>query len=113
MRIFDNGNTDSVENNIGTVYYTKIDKATQGKEIVMEVRGTKRKIGDVTRTKNGKYQCQQCDYEASNSGHLRTHVESKHEGVRYPCDQCDYKATTEQSLNFKHNHRDFIHFSEF
>ena len=64
----------------------------------MGVRGTKRKISDVSNKKDGKYQCQQCDYENSRSDNLRRHVETKHEGVRYPCDQCDYKATREDKL---------------
>ena len=53
-----------------------------------------------------KYQCQECDYMASKSWNLRTHVEAKHEGVRYPCDQCEYKATTAGSLK---THSDSIH----
>ena len=32
---------------------------------------------------NGKYACDQCDYQAIRLGHLKTHIESKHEGVRY------------------------------
>ena len=53
----------------------------------------KRKRNDISRNSQGKYQCQQCDYEANYSGNLRTHVEVKHEGVRYPCSHCKYKAT--------------------
>ena len=53
-----------------------------------------------------KYQCQECDYMASKSWNLRTHVEAKHEGVRYPCDQCEYKATTEATLKI---HKKYKH----
>ena len=51
----------------------------------------------MSKTKNSKYQCPHCDYDASLSSDLRRHVESKHEGVRYRCDQCDYKATIEKT----------------
>ena len=66
----------------------------------------KRKRNDISRNNEGKYQCQQCDYETSNSCHFRTHVEAKHEGVRYTCDQCDYKATIEQNLR---RHKEIKH----
>ena len=42
--------------------------------------------------------CGKCDYVATKSFHLKTHIKSKHEGVRFPCDQCDYVATGVQSL---------------
>ena len=43
----------------------------------------------------------QCDYKATQKGHLLTHIKSIHEGVKFPCAQCDYKATTKGSL-FRH-----------
>ena len=58
-----------------------IDKASQSNVAVAEVRGTKRKRSEVSRTKDGKYQCNEFDYESSQSSHLRTHEESKHEGI--------------------------------
>ena len=39
-----------------------------------------------------------CQYQATTSGNLRTHVQSKHEGVKYACMHCDYQATTTGSL---------------
>ena len=29
---------------------------------------------------------------------LKTHIESKHEGVRYPCDECEFASTTKSDL---------------
>ena len=48
--------------------------------------------------KDGKYECNYCDYKSNHSGHVRIHQESKHEGVRHECDLCDYKATTNSHL---------------
>ena len=104
MGIFDDGN-DSVKRSFNKVENLSTDK-NQMKETVVGVRGTKRKRTDVSSTKDGKYQCQECDYETRWSHALRTHVESKHEGVRYPCDQCDYKATQESNLK---KHKKYKH----
>ena len=93
LSIFDDGNN-SIETNFNMVEKTQIDP--QMKEALLGFRGKKR--SDMSKTKDGKYQCQQCDYENNQSSNLKLHVEAKHEGVRYPCDQCDYKATRELSL---------------
>ena len=45
-----------------------------------------------------KYPCNQCDYQATQQGSLKTHIQSKHEGVKYPCNQCDYQFTDKSSL---------------
>ena len=63
-----------------------------------EPKAKKQKRNDISRNIEGKYQCQQCDYAAGQSGHLKTHVEAIHEGVRYPCNQCGYKATKTGNL---------------
>ena len=39
------------------------------------------------------YPCGECDYVATKSSHLKTHIESKHERVKYPCSHCEYAAT--------------------
>ena len=52
---------------------------------------------DVVRV-NGKYICDQCDYQATKRGHLKTHFESVHEGIKYAFNQCDYKATLQCNL---------------
>ena len=44
-----------------------------------------------------KYTCDQCDYQAAQKCYLRRHIQSKHEGVKYGCDQCDYQSTTPNS----------------
>ena len=63
-----------------------MDEDTQMEDTVGGVEGTKRKRTELSKTKDGKYQCQQCDYENSNSSTLRRHEQSKPEGIRYPCD---------------------------
>ena len=50
-------------------------------------------------TDSRKYQCQQCDYKATQICNLNIHIKSKHEGMRYPCQQCDYEATTPGDVN--------------
>ena len=93
---FDQSTDIYVETNFNTIENTQMDNATQMKEIV--VVGTKRKRTSVSKINDGKYQCQQCDYESSESRYLRHHVEAKHEGARYPCEQCEYKATLKGHL---------------
>ena len=46
-----------------------------------------------------KYSCKQCDYKASQSGHLTTHKMSVHEGVKYSCNHCDLKFSVLGNLN--------------
>ena len=76
---------------------------------IAEPQPKKRKRNDISRNNEGKYQCQQCDYEATKSSHLKTHVESIHEGVRYPCNQCSYKATETGNLQ---KHVNYLYFHE-
>ena len=75
---------------------------------VVEPQAKKRKLNYISRNNEGKYKCRQCDYEASRSSHLRTHVEAIHEGVRYPCNKCDFKATTKSILK-THKHKESKH----
>ena len=45
-----------------------------------------------------KYSCNQCDYQATQKGHVKTHIQSVHEKIKYSCNQCDYQATEKGSL---------------
>ena len=45
-----------------------------------------------------RYSCDQCDYSATDKSNLKQHKKSKHQGVRYPCDQCEYAATQYNDL---------------
>lgn len=58
------------------------------------------------RNENGKYPCDQCDYEATVMGSLKSHVLAKHTSIRFDCDQCDYRATQRGSLK---RHKASIH----
>ena len=52
------------------------------------------------------YKCHKCEYQANQKHNLKTHINSKHEGIKYPCQQCDHQATTssnlQQHINSKH-----------
>ena len=65
--------------------------------MLVEPKAKKRKKSEILRN-NGKYSCQECDYESKHLGDFRKHVEGKHEGIRSACDQCDYKATQPGNL---------------
>ena len=45
-----------------------------------------------------KYQCNQCDYQATKKSNLTAHQQSLHEEKKYQCNQCDYQATAKSSL---------------
>jgi len=45
-----------------------------------------------------RYNCNLCQYTASQMSILKQHKMTEHEGVRYVCDQCDYQATQTSSL---------------
>ena len=45
-----------------------------------------------------KYQCDHCDYKATQKGSLKKHKMSVHEGIKYQCDQCEYKAAQKGDL---------------
>ena len=44
------------------------------------------------------YICDHCDYKATTKFYLKEHVQSKHKGISYNCDQCEFKATTKSYL---------------
>ncbi|MCP4055403.1 MAG: hypothetical protein GY739_20655, partial [Mesoflavibacter sp.] len=41
---------------------------------------------------------EQCDFKATQKGHLFTHIKSIHEEVKFPCEQCNFKATQKGHL---------------
>jgi len=56
----------------------------------------------VASSKGARYECERCDYKATQKGSLRKHQENIHEGVRHECDKCDYKATNKDNLRAHH-----------
>ena len=42
-----------------------------------------------------KYQCKQCDHQATNTNNLKLHVNKVHEGLRY---SCEFRATQSNLL---------------
>ena len=53
-----------------------------------------------------RYSCDQCDYKATQKGHLRQHIDSVHGDKQYSCDQCDLKSKWKGSLK---QHIDTVH----
>ena len=44
------------------------------------------------------FQCPSCEYNATQKGSLKTHIQSIHEGKTFQCSSCEYKATQKNSL---------------
>ena len=49
---------------------------------------------------------QECDYEATQKGHLATHLKSVHRGQKFRWPECDYEATIKDNLA---RHRKSLH----
>eukprot|EP00092_Neocalanus_flemingeri_P035428 GFUD01038549.1.p1 GENE.GFUD01038549.1~~GFUD01038549.1.p1 ORF type:complete len:117 (+),score=26.48 GFUD01038549.1:2-352(+) len=45
-----------------------------------------------------EFKCEQCEYRAKQSSHIKAHIKAKHEGIKFPCDLCDYKASFSHHL---------------
>ena len=50
---------------------------------------------------NGKFPCDECEYQATRISNLRTHKAGKHTGVKFPCNECG-KVFRYQSTLIKH-----------
>ena len=49
------------------------------------------------------YPCNQCNYKATQQSNLKTHKQSKHEGVKYSCDECEYQEGFQSALKTHKN----------
>lgn len=76
-------------------YNSKVPRKSKDVDIFGDKIGSKKDV---------IYECNYCDYKSNKSWSVRTHQESRHEGVRYECDLCDYKATDISNLR-KHQRR--------
>ena len=59
-------------------------------------------------TKEAFYECKKCPYKCKVKKSLKTHVMTKHEGVKFPCDKCPFVANNKET-RYRHNlteHRD-------
>ena len=45
-----------------------------------------------------RYDCNQCEYQATTQSNLKVHIKSLHEGAEYACDQCDKKYSKRNSF---------------
>ena len=52
------------------------------------------------------YSCDQCEYQATQKGNLKTHIDSVHEDVQYTSDQCDCKSKWKGDLK---KHLESVH----
>merc|ERR1719470_443069 len=48
-------------------------------------------------SKNKSFPCDQCEYVASQNGHLKRHVTAKHGGERFECKSCEKTFTLKES----------------
>ena len=66
----------------------------------------------IQRQSNGKYSCDQCEYEAVRRGCIKRHKESVHLGAKYKCNECTVEYGTEYQIkhhiNSVHNGQFFI-----
>ena len=53
-----------------------------------------------------KHPCNLCVHQATNQANLKTHIQSVHEKIKYPCNLCVYQATNQANLkrHIKHVH---------
>ena len=54
---------------------------------------------NIYKLENGKFPCDQCDYQAKQIGDVRKHVLAKHKGIKFECRQC------KKLFSFKHDLR--------
>ena len=45
-----------------------------------------------------RYSCDECDSVFAQPSNLRTHKKNKHRGITYPCNQCDFQATQKGNI---------------
>ena len=45
-----------------------------------------------------KFQCQECDYQATWKNNLVRHKKAVHMGQTFPCPECDFKTTLKGNL---------------
>ena len=50
------------------------------------------------RNNDGKYSCDECDFQTKNVSNLRIHKTGKHDGIKFECDQCDRQFSTKTNL---------------
>ena len=48
-----------------------------------------------------RYPCSNCNYKATDPGHLKTHINAKHLGMRFYCTQCPDRPSFTQQTDLK------------
>ena len=54
--------------------------------------------GDTIKSGSKIFKCEECDAVFKTKSGLLGHTKSKHEGIVYSCNQCNYKATQQGHL---------------
>ena len=60
-----------------------VSTSQNGRMLLKDIKNQNMKVYVIT---------DECAHKAQTKGHLKTHKESKHEGVCYSCDECGYRA---------------------
>ena len=55
---------------------------------------------------NRKFQCKDCEYQATQKGHLGTHTKTVQMGLTFMCPECEYQASKKVTLV---HHQQFVH----
>ena len=54
----------------------------------------------ISKISNQEYGCNLCELRLRSMQGLRKHIESIHNGTKYQCEECDYQATNNILVNF-------------
>ena len=57
------------------------------------------KVGNLERNADGKFSCDECDYNTNKTWNLEVHKSAKHEGRKFRCDQCHQVFSQKSNLN--------------
>ena len=52
----------------------------------------------ILQKEEGMFTCDQCQNQFKRKAHLKTHIQSKHDGIKYACNHCEYQATQQSAL---------------
>ena len=75
-------------------------------DFIQRMRNEKRKNDNIEKKESNSKSCDQCNFTATNTTTLKTHIESVHEQRIFKCNKCDYKAKNKPTLK---THMDSVH----
>ena len=84
-----------VKEEIGSLF--KIEHI--GDEEVLRITGSDKSYRDLFKNKEGKFQCNQCDYaQVKRFGEMVNHIKAVHEGFKLSCELCDFQTGYKRCL---------------